>query len=196
MSDCPSTLIICCGAIAREMVALVRENGWDHVRISCLPASFHNTPRDLSEGVRAKIRANRPRFANILVLYSDCGSGGRIQAMLDEEGVEGIGGAHCYEVFAGTETFRRMMAEEPGSFFLTDFLARHFDKLVFRGLGLDRFPKLRDAYFGKYKKIVYLAQTEDAELKRRAEAAAASIGLAIETRFTGYGGFERFLADR
>lgn len=195
MSDHPTTLIICCGAIAREVVALVRDNGWDHVRISCLPASFHNTPRDLSEGVRAKIRANRSQFANILVLYSDCGSGGRIQAMLDEEGVEGIGGAHCYEVFAGPDTFRQMMAEEPGSFFLTDFLARHFDKLVFRGLGLDRYPKLRDTYFGKYKKIVYLAQTEDAELKRRAEAAAASIGLAFETRFTGYGGFERFLAD-
>ena len=196
MSDRPSTLIICCGAVAREVVALVRDNGWDHVQITCLPANLHNTPQAISEGVRAKIRANRSSFSNILVLYSDCGSGGRIQAMLDEEGVEGIGGAHCYEVFAGSESFRQMMAEEPGSFFLTDFLARHFDKLVFRGLGLDRFPQLRDTYFGKYKKIVYLAQTEDAELKRRAEAAAASIGLTFETRYTGYGGFERFLADR
>jgi len=190
----PSTLVICCGAVAREILGLVRERGWEHIEVTCLPANFHNTPENLPEGIRAKIRANRKRYANILVLYSDCGTGGRIQAVLEEEGVQGIGGAHCYEVFSGSENFDRMMAEEPGSFFLTDFLARHFEKLVFRGLGLDRFPQLRKTYFGQYKKVVYLAQSDDPELRRLAEAAAASVGLAFEMRHTGYGEFERFLA--
>jgi len=190
----PSTLVICCGAVAREILGLVRERAWEHIEVTCLPANFHNTPENLPEGIRAKIRANRKSYTNILVLYSDCGSGGRIQAVLDEEGVQGIGGAHCYEVFSGSENFRRMMAEEPGSFFLTDFLARHFEKLVFRGLGLDRFPQLRKKYFGKYKKVVYLAQSEDPELRKLAESAAVSVGLAFEMRQTGYGDFERFLA--
>lgn len=190
----PSTLVICCGAVAREILGLVRERGWEHIEVTCLPANFHNTPENLPEGIRAKIRANRERYANILVLYSDCGTGGRIQAVLEEEGVQGIGGAHCYEVFSGSENFGRMMAEEPGSFFLTDFLARHFEKLVFRGLGLDRFPQLRKTYFGQYKKVVYLAQSDNPELRKLAEAAAASVGLAFEMRHTGYGEFERFLA--
>jgi len=190
----PSTLVICCGAVAREILGLVNERSWEHIEVTCLPANFHNTPENLPEGIRAKIRANRERYANILVLYSDCGTGGRIQTMLDEEGVQGIGGAHCYEVFSGSENFHRVMAEEPGSFFLTDFLARHFEKLVFRGLGLDRFPQLRKKYFGKYKKVFYLAQREDPELRKLAEAAAVSVGLAFEMRQTGYGDFERFLA--
>lgn len=194
MTDQPSTLVICCGAVAREILGLVRARGWEHIDVTCLPANFHNTPENLPEGIRAKIRANRARYANILVLYSDCGSGGRIQAVLDEEGVQGIGGAHCYEVFSGSDNFRRMMAEEPGSFFLTDFLARHFEKLVFRGLGLDRFPQLRETYFGQYRKVVYLAQSEDPELRTLAEAAAASINLEFEMRYTGYGEFENFLA--
>lgn len=196
MPDTPTTLVICCGAVAREIVGIVRENGWDHIRVECLPANMHNDPTDLPEGVRAKIRAGRDRFQNILVLYSDCGTGGRMARMLEEEGVEGIGGAHCYEVFAGPERFREIIGEEAGCFFVTDFLARHFEKLVFRGLGLDRYPKLRDTYFGNYKKLVYLAQSDDDELKARAKAAADSIGLDFEVRFTGYGGFQEFLSSR
>jgi len=196
MCRTPSTLVICCGAIAREVVALIRDNGWDHIQVTCLPANMHNTPEALPEGVRTKIRDARGRYDTILVLYSDCGSGGRMDKMLREEGVEGIGGAHCYEVFAGTRTFREIIAQEPGCFFVTDFLARHFEKLVFKGLGLDRFPKLRDAYFGRYKKLVYLAQSEDAEIRRLAEAAAASIGLAFEMRHTGYGDYLAFLNAR
>ena len=115
--------------------------------------------------------------------------------MLDEEGVEGIGGAHCYEVFAG-RAFAEMIDEEPGSFFVTDFLARNFDRLVFRGLGLDRFPELRDTYFGNYKKLVYLAQTHDPELEAKAQAAAESIGLDFELRYTAHGGYESFLRAR
>ena len=195
-TDRPSTLVICCGAIADEIVTIVRENGWDHMKIECLPAKLHNQPDALPEGVRAKIRAGHARGDEVVVLYSDCGTGGGMAKVLEEEGVENIGGSHCYEVFTGSEQFAQLMKDEPGSFFVTDFLARQFDKLVFKGLGLDRFPKLRDVYFGKYRKMVYLVQRENPEILERAEAAAASIGLELEVRHTGYGGFQKFLETR
>ena len=192
-ADRPSTTVICCGAIANEIVTIVRENGWDHMKVECLPAKLHNDPGGLPEGVRAKIQAGRARGDEVMVLYSDCGTGGGMAKVLEEEGVENIGGSHCYEVFTGSEQFKQMMEEEPGSFFVTDFLARHFEKLVFNGLGLDRFPKLRKTYFGKYRKMVFLVQRENAENQARAEAAAASIGLELEVRHTCYGGFQKFL---
>ncbi len=192
----PSTLIICCGAVANEIVTIVRENGWRHMKVECLPAKLHNEPDALPEGVRAKIHQGRARGQEVLVLYSDCGTGGGMARVLDEEGVEGIGGAHCYEVFTGSEQFKQLMEDEPGSFFVTDFLARHFEKLVFNGLGLDRFPKLRGTYFGKYRKMVYLVQRKNSKTLARAEAAAASIGLELEVRQTGYGGFQKFLEAR
>lgn len=192
----PSTLVICCGAIAKEIVTIIRENGWDHMKVQCLPAKLHNEPSALPEGVRAKIRAGHARGDEVVVLYSDCGTGGGMAKVLEEEGLENIGGAHCYEVFAGSERFKQLMKDEPGSFFVTDFLARHFEKLVFKGLGLDRFPKLLDVYFGKYRKMVYLVQRENPDTLARAEAAAASIGLELEVRHTGYGGFQHFLEIR
>lgn len=192
MSQPPSTLVICCGAVAREITAIVRRNGWEHIRIQCLAPELHNDPQRLLDGVRAKIRDNRERFDRMMVLYSDCGTGGGMQKMLDQEGVEGIGGAHCYEVFAGP-SFSSIIEEEPGCFFVTDFLARNFERLVFRGLGLDRYPKLRDVYFGRYRKLVYLAQSRDSEIRAKAEAAAESIGLEFEFRYTGFGDYEPFL---
>ncbi|MBT6093941.1 MAG: DUF1638 domain-containing protein [Rhodospirillaceae bacterium] len=196
IAEGPTTLVICCGAIANEIVTIVRENGWQHMKVECLPAKLHNHPEALPEGVRAKIRQGRARGDEIVVLYSDCGTGGGMARVLEEEGVENIGGSHCYEVFSGSEQFKDMMEDEPGSFFVTDFLARHFEKLVFKGLGLDRFPKLRDTYFGHYRKLVYLVQRESPETLARAEAAAASIGLELEVRHTGYGGFQKFLEQK
>jgi hypothetical protein len=196
MPDRQDTLLICCGAVAREVVSLVERNGWEHMRVECLPAHLHNTPERIPEAIRDKIRAARDRFDDILVLYSDCGTGGRLDAILAEEGVERIGGSHCYEVFAGRDGFAALMAEEPGTFFVTDFLARHFERLVFKGLGLDRYPRLRDNYFGHYKRLVYLAQTDDPELEALAKRAAESVGLAFEKRRTGYGDFESFLQGR
>jgi len=194
VTDEPSTLLICCGAIAREVLAVIKDNGWDHMDVQCLPAKLHNDPGQLPEGVRAKIKEGRETHDKVMVLYSDCGTGGGIERVLAEEKVESIGGSHCYEIFAGSEVFHKMMADEPGTFFVTDFLARSFEALVFKGLGLDRFPKLRNVYFGKYKKLVYLAQTENADTRARAEAAAEMIGLDFEMRFTGYGGFANFIA--
>jgi hypothetical protein len=196
VDGCLRTLLVCCGALAREVVAMVEGNGWDHMTVQCLPAHLHNAPDRIPEAVRDRIRAGRGQFDRFLVLFSDCGTGGQLDRVLDEEGVERIGGTHCYEVFAGVTNYAAMMKEEPGSFFLTDFLVRHFDRLILQGMGIERFPRLRNIYFGKYKKVVYLAQTENPELVAKAEAAAARLGLEFEMRFTGYGDFERFLASR
>ena len=134
-------------------------------------------------------------YDEILCLYGDCGTGGELDRVLAEEGVTRIAGAHCYEFFAGAANFDAMMEAEPGTFFLTDFLVRHFDRLVIEGLGLDRFPQLRDDYFGNYRRVVYLAQFDDETLTGKAEAAADRLGLAFERRFTGIGGVENFFAQ-
>jgi len=188
-----STLLIACGALARELLAVTEAHGWSNLSVTCLPAHYHNTPGKIPEAVRAKIRDNRGRYDRIYVAYGDCGTGGLLDQVLAEEGVERIAGPHCYQFFAGTTDFTALMEAEPGTFFLTDYLVRHFDRLMIEGLGLDRHPELRDAYFGNYARLVYLAQTEDGDLQHRAEAAAARIGLAYEYRFTGYGEMTGFL---
>ena len=189
------TLVIACGALARELTALVRINQLAHLTITCLPAIWHNYPQKIAPAVRAKIRAARGKYDHILCLYGDCGTRGALDAVLVEEGVERIAGPHCYAFFAGAPDFDAMMEAEPGTFFLTDYLLRHFDRLVVKGLGLDRFPHLRDDYFKNYRRVVYLAQTSDAALQTRAENAASRLGLAFETRFTGYGGMAAFLSS-
>lgn len=189
----PRTLLIACGALAREIVFLTRANAWTHLTVACLPAHLHNTPRLIPDAVRRKIRAAEGRFARILVLYGDCGTGGLLDEVLREEGVKRIGGPHCYSFYAGATNFDALMDREPGSFFLTDYLARHFDRLVIEGLGIDRHPELLRDYFGSYKRLVYLAQTDDPALTGMAEAAAKRLGLVFERRFTGYGGLADFL---
>jgi hypothetical protein len=187
------TLIIACGALAREIVHLQR-GPLAHIDVTCLPANLHNRPERIPAEMRRKIRESRAAYDDILCLYADCGTGGELDRVLREEGVTRIEGAHCYEFFAGADDFASMMEEEPGTFFLTDFLVRHFDRLVIAGLGLDRFPQLRDDYFRHYRRLVYLAQFEDSGLTLKAQAAAARLGLAFERRLTGLGGLGTFLA--
>ena len=187
------TLIIACGALAREIVHLQR-GPLAHIDVTCLPANLHNRPERIPVEMRRKIQESRAAYDEILCLYADCGTGGELDRVLGEEGVARIAGAHCYEFFAGAGDFAAMMDEEPGTFFLTDFLVRHFDRLVITGLGLDRFPQLRDDYFGNYRRLVYLAQFEDSALTVKAQAAAARLGLAFERRLTGLGGLRTFLA--
>jgi hypothetical protein len=175
--------------LAREVLALKL----DHIDVACLPAQLHNYPKRIPEAMRAKIRANRSAYDEILCLYGDCGTGGELDRVLEEEGVRRIEGAHCYAFYAGEETFAALAEEEPGTFYLTDFLARHFDALVIRGLGLDRFPELRDDYFGNYRRLAHLAQFDDPDLETKARAAAERLGLAYERRFTGLGGIRSFL---
>jgi hypothetical protein len=189
-------LLIACGALAREIVDLIEKNRWTAFDIACLPAKWHNTPQHIPEGVRGKIRANKGRYRNIFVLYGDCGTGGLLDRVLEEEGVERIAGPHCYAFFSGNEAFAAQADDEITAFYLTDYLARHFDKLVWQGLGIADHPELLEMYFGNYTKLVYLAQTRDAGLDMKARAAAARLGLAYEYRETGYGELESGMRQR
>ncbi|MSP83176.1 MAG: DUF1638 domain-containing protein [Alphaproteobacteria bacterium] len=194
MGGRPSTLLIACGALAWEVTELIRRGGWTHFAVQCLPAHWHNTPQKIPDAVRAKIRENRDRFERIFVLYGDCGTGGLLDAVLAEEGVERIEGPHCYEFYAGASAFAALHDEEPGTFYLTDYLVKHFDRLIIQGLGLDRYPQLRDDYFGNYRRLVYLAQVGDPALVERAQAAADRLGLAFQLRPAGYGTLADFMA--
>jgi hypothetical protein len=187
MSQRAATLVIACGALAREIAALKRANGWELLEVRCLPAELHNRPERIAPAVRAEIRAQRERYAAVFVAYADCGTGGQLDAVLAEEGVERLPGAHCYEFYAGGTAFAQLHEAEPGTFYLTDFLLRHFERLVIRPLGLDRHPELKDEYFRNYRRLVYLAQVESAASIAAARAIAARFGFEFEHRVTGYG---------
>ena len=182
-------LIIACGALAHEITALRRANAWDQLHVRCLPSELHNRPEKIPGAVRALIRASRDQYRSIFVAYGDCGTGGLLDDVLREEGVERIPGAHCYEFFATESEFAVLAEAEPGTFYLTDFLLRHFERLVIRGLGLDRHPELFTVYFGNYRRLVYLAQASDAnpQMQAQAQAIATRMGWQYEYRRTGYG---------
>jgi hypothetical protein len=187
-------LVIACGALAREVQASLDLNGLEHVTLTCLPAILHNRPEKIPEAVRAAIRENRGRYARIAVAYADCGTGGMLDRVCEDEGVTRIAGPHCYAFYSGTDRFLAAEDADMDAFYLTDFLARQFDAFVIEPLGLDRYPQLRDMYFGNYRRLIYLAQTEDADLDARAEAAAERLGLAYEKRQTGLGDLPAFVA--
>ncbi len=225
------TLVIACGALARELIAIVKLNGLDNVTIECLPAALHNRPKEIPEAVRARIhRARRAdsataatpvahdlalsdpvddevrvvtdsdstddsRFESVFVAYADCGTGGLLQQVCEEEGVEMLSGAHCYQFFATAPRFAEIQDAEIGSFYLTDFLARHFDRMVWKGLGLDRHPELLPMYFGNYTRLVYLAQTDDPEILELARAGAERLGLTMVVEHTGYGELETTMVE-
>ena len=193
MGEPATTLVIACGALAHEIVALQRLNGWSHLEVTCLPAELHNRPEKIPAAVRDKIRQHKARHASIFVAYADCGTGGLLDVVLREEGVERIPGAHCYEFFAGSAVFAELADAEPGTFYLTDFLAWHFERLIMQGLGIDKHPELLPVYFGNYRRLVYLSQLESPERLADARAAAARLGLAFEHRVTGYGDLEHSL---
>ena len=181
-------LVIGCGALARELVELTRRAGLPAMDLTCLPASLHNRPEQIPGAVAARIRrARRDGYDRIFVAYADCGTGGLLDRVLEEEGVARLEGAHCYEVYAGRAAFAALHDRDPGTFYLTDYLVRNFDRLVIRGLGLDRHPELLPVYFGNYRRLVYLAQSDDPALTDGAESAAASLGLAFERRLVGLG---------
>jgi hypothetical protein len=186
-ADGSGVLVIACGALAHEIVAVQRASGWDRLQVRCLPAELHNRPEQIPAAVRALIRASRCHYRSLFVAYGDCGTGGLLDAVLREEGVERIPGAHCYEFFATSPVFASLAQAEPGTFYLTDFLLRHFERLVIRGLGLDRHPELFPAYFGNYRKLLYLAQSPGPESLNSAREIAQRMGLEFEHRLTGYG---------
>ena len=178
-------LVIACGAIARELIRIREMNDWDHVQLQCLPAKLHNTPDRIPCAVLEKIECEKENYAKIFVGYADCGTGGMLDKALQGTGAERIPGAHCYEFFAGSEVFQSLAEQEPGSFYLTDFLVQHFERLVIRGLGLDRQPGLMPVYFGNYRRMVYLAQTDSPKLQSMAKSHAEFLGLDYLYRFEG-----------
>lgn len=190
-----TVLVIACGALAKEIVELQRLNGWTHVKIQCLPAELHNRPEKIPDAVRAQIEAQRDHFEHIFVAYADCGTGGMLDKVLAEYGIERLPGAHCYEFFAGSTAFQEMAEAEPGTFYLTDFLARHFDRLIKKGLGLDRHPELMAAYFGNYRRLVYLSQTDSMQLDAKARAHAQYLGLEYLHQPTGLGHMQHDIGE-
>ena len=181
-------LLIACGALAHEIVALKAAHGWDHLDLQCLPAILHNHPDRITSAVEAAVATHRADYQSVFVAYADCGTGGQLQAKCLELGVQMIAGPHCYSFFEGNDVFAAR--GEMTCFYLTDFLVRQFDAFVWRPLGLDRHPELRDAYFGNYTTLVYQAQTDDPGLTAKAQDCAARLGLGFERRFTGYGGLQ------
>ncbi|NND73934.1 MAG: DUF1638 domain-containing protein [Ilumatobacter sp.] len=222
-SDAPRVLMIACGALARELMAINTMNALDNVTIECLPASLHNRPSEIPELVRQRIhRARRTgvvvdtasgasddelvdgdntfgdsgeRFDEIFVGYADCGTGGKLADVCREEGVEMLAGAHCYQFFATAPGFERLQDHELGSFYLTDFLARNFERLVWQGLGIADHPELRDMYFGNYTRLVYLQQADDPKALACAHDAADRLGLTLHIEPTGYGELETTVVE-
>lgn len=185
-------LLIACGALAREIIAIKQANGLGHLDLQCLPAILHNHPDRIVPAVREAVAKHREAYEEIFIVYADCGTGGQLQTACAEMGVEMVAGPHCYSFFEGNDLFAAR--DEMTAFYLTDFLVRQFDAFVWEPLGLGRHPELRDMYFGNYEKLVYQAQTDDPDLTRKAENCSERLGLAFERRFTGYGDLTPTLA--
>ncbi len=192
------TLLIACGALAKEVGWLIDINGWTHMEVTCLPAKLHNRPEKIPDLMRQKIQTAKAseKYQSILAVYADCGTGGLLDKVLVEEGVERIAGPHCYAFYSGLEKFETQQEDDISTFYLTDYLTRFFDRLIIKGLGLDRYPQLLSDYFGHYTKLVYLAQLDDPKLVAKAEAAAERLGLSFEMRKTGMGDLARFLEEK
>ena len=182
-----NVLLIACGALAHEILALKAANGWTHLDFQCLPAKLHLWPERIIPAVASAVEDARGRYETIFVVYADCGTGGLLFDKCKELGVEMVEGPHCYSFFEGNAEFAATSETEFTAFYLTDFLVRQFDAFVWRPMGLDKHPGLRDMYFGNYTKLVYQAQVSDPALDAKAEECAARLGLAYERRFTGYG---------
>lgn len=180
--------VIACGAIAREVLAVCRANNLDHVDLICLPAIWHVYPDKIAPAMREAIsKARDEGYRRIFIGYAECGTRGELDKICAEEGIERIGGPHCYAFFSGNDAFAKIVDTEFTAFYLTDLITRQFEAFVIEPLKLDKHPELISMVFGNYTKIVYLAQTEDEDLQKKAKWAADYLGLDYEYRFTGYG---------
>ena len=188
-------LVIACGMIAREILAVKAQLGLDHLELTCLPAEFHYYPDRIPPAMDAAIaKARAEGWKNILVGYADCGTGGMLDRVCEKHGVERIAGPHCFAFYQGLDAFEAIGDSDMTTFYMTDFLCRQFDAFFMKPLGLDRHPELAKDYFGHYEKLVYLAQTDAPELEEVAIRAAGMLGLAYEKRRTGYGDLTPALA--
>lgn len=189
-------LVIACGALAGEILHLKKANDWDHLDLQCLDAKLHNRPALIPAKLQQKIDQNREKYEHIYVAYADCGTSGAIDALIEKEGIERLPGAHCYSFFAGQKKFEELAERELGTFYLTDFLVRHFDRLIVEGFKLSSHPELRDSFFGNYRKLVYLSQKLDDSLLTGARAAADYLKLDFEHVHCGYGEMETSLKSQ
>ena len=180
-------LIIACGAIAREVSAVARSNGWQNIKISQIPAELHNRPEQIPAAVEKRLQDFAGEYKHVFVGFADCGTGGRLDAVLKKYEVQRLHGAHCYEFFAGKDVFEKLSEDEIGTFYLTDYLVKNFNRIMIKGLGLDKYPELFETYFQHYKKLVYLAQTENEQWKKDAEQYAKDFGFDYEYRLVGTG---------
>jgi hypothetical protein len=188
-----SILILGCGALARELLDITRRNNMEHMTVECLPAILHNTPDDITPAVRSRLDRAQGKYDQIFVAYADCGTGGHLDALLDEYGVERIPGAHCYEFFTGRDLFAELADAEIGTLWLTDYLLKHFDRFMWTGLGIDRHPELLSMYFGNYTRVAYISQNPTPELIEQGKEIAERIGLKFEHIEVGYGDVEPIL---
>ena len=190
MSTCNKTLIIACGALARELSEVVSINNLKHIEVECLPASYHNSPDKIPAALEERILKHSADYEQIFVGYADCGTGGKVDKVCEKFGLKRLSGSHCYEFFAGRENFANIQENNIGSFYLTDFLVRHFERLVIKALWIDTHPELLNEDFGNYTQVVYLAQTDDPKLEELAREAAKKLGLELVIKKTGYGDLE------
>lgn len=197
MTNTGTTLIIACGAIAHELVSVIKLNQLEHISIQCLPAAWHNTPEKIAPAVEAKIQELNGQFKRILIAYGDCGTGGLLDGVIERHGIERLPGDHCYSFFAGQNVFEEMANRELGTFYLTDYLVDHFDRLILQDLGINDHPELRDMYFANYTRVMYLCQTADNKTNearvQKAQAAADALNLPLEIHITGLAPFEHAL---
>ncbi len=196
----PQILVLACGALARELLAVFKSNGLSNMTLECLPGEYHMHPEKiipaLEERLADHISAGTDgpegsrQYDRVLIGYGDCGTGGQLDAFCAEHGFERLPGDHCYQFFAGTDHYLGLQDEEPGTFYLTDYLAKHFDLFVVKALGIDRHPELASMYFGNYRRMVFLQQVADSKVEAKARAAAETLGLEFELIETGYGELE------
>ena len=180
-------LVIGCGALAEELSALKRANQWTALDIKCLDAALHNRPEQIADRLESVLAQYHAEYTNILIAYADCGTGGAVDRVARQFNAQRLPGAHCYEFYATSPVFETLAEAEPGTFYLTDFLVRHFDRLVIEEMKLDEYPELEEMLFGRYRKVVYLAQVDSSELLQQAERAARRLKLPLEVVTTGYG---------
>ena len=187
--DLPNILVIACGALSQELSYLKKINSWKNITIQCLSAELHNTPKLIPIKVKEKLDLMADDFDKVYLGYADCGTGGLLDSLLKDYNIERLPGAHCYEFFAGKNQFLSLTEQELGTFYLTDFLVKHFNRLVIKGLGMDQYPQLKNEYFKNYKKLTYLAQTDSEELIKKAKEHADFLNLEYNYYYTGLNQF-------
>jgi len=188
-------LVIACGALAKEITTLIRINNWTHLQLRYLPAKLHNDPHKITQNIRNNLIKAKNKFSQIFIGYADCGTGGQLDTLMEEFGLQRLPGAHCYEFLSSTQKFSKLIEEEPGSFFLTDFLVKSFEKLIWQGLKINSHPELLKIYFKNYRRLVYLAQTESKDLQYQAKQIAKRLGLNYLYLYTEYGALTPALSD-